>query len=437
MSANVISLLKFNGNIPLKQNQEAKNNNKTKVNKENSSEFVAYPKAYYLNQISFGARKATTANEIIERIGEDNFPNPEIVEILRGIGNSTDFSLYDIHLNYYKDLLDCSTLDEAKEKYPEFKDVIDAKDVDYSHLHSNNIMRMISDGRVSGADLDNLSLVLLKNHYGLLQGINRKESYFDLSNTPVKKILEALNIKIHTMKYINNATSSNPDVREKQSKSLSAHLATPEVREQRREAMKTRWANDDGTMRAYSQINVKRMQTPEAKAKRKATCDTDEYRQQLSSRMQKRWQEDEEFKRIQKEKAWIDSEYIERQRQTSLESWARADEARHEISRQNVKKAHAPEAIAKMKATKNTDEFKEKLSATMTEFFENNPIYAEAQKLAWQRHPEIAETMAEIATHYPALGVIIHKKENGLALTDKEDKIHKTYYKECSAAMPD
>ena len=88
---------------------------------------ASYPKSYYLNQISF--KKQLRANQIIEKIGEENFPNPNILKKLQEIGESKDFSLYNIHLECYKALLDCSTLAQAKEIFPEFEDVIDANDI--------------------------------------------------------------------------------------------------------------------------------------------------------------------------------------------------------------------------------------------------------------------------------------------------------------------
>lgn len=45
-----------------------------------------YPKNYYLNQVSFGIKSSIYANDLITKIGEENFPSPQIVKKLREIG---------------------------------------------------------------------------------------------------------------------------------------------------------------------------------------------------------------------------------------------------------------------------------------------------------------------------------------------------------------
>ena len=81
--------------------------------------------------ISFNA---ITPKKIITSISEDNFPSKYIFEkVQQGYKNDTNFSLYIVHKDYYKGLFDCSTLDEAKEKYPEFQNVKDAKNSIYSN----------------------------------------------------------------------------------------------------------------------------------------------------------------------------------------------------------------------------------------------------------------------------------------------------------------
>ena len=433
MNLNNISSLNFNKNIVLKS---PKQNACYSINGIKSGDFkvATYPKNYYLNQISFGAKKLS-ADEMIAKIGEENFPSPEIIKRLKNIGESTDFSLYDIHLDYYKDLLDCKTLNEAKELYPEFKDVIDAKDVDIKPFNKKNIFRRIVETGYKGIDIENLSLDLLKKQYGNMYSTAQKEHYFGLSVTGVRALFDIFNIKVPEKIYIMNAFIT-PQRREKQSKSLSKYLATPEGKKQRKEAMDLRWANDDGTLREQSRQNQKATQTPEARAKHKATCNTDEFKQRESQKMQRRWQEDEEFIKLQQERPWINDEYIISQRQISKESWANSDESRYEISRQNIKSAQTPEAIAKMRATKNTQEFKDEISETMREFNKNNPLYNKARILAWDRHPEITDKMSEIAQHYPMLGEIIRKQESGNELSEYEDKILRTYHKECERAIP-
>lgn len=69
-------------------------------------------------------------------------------------------------MEYYKDLLNCSTLKEAKQKYPEFKEVIDAKDIDYNSQNKLSAIYKIGNKQISGINIENLSLALLKKYYG-------------------------------------------------------------------------------------------------------------------------------------------------------------------------------------------------------------------------------------------------------------------------------
>ena len=50
------------------------------------------------------------AIELINKIGEENFPSPKIIEKLKTIGNSKDYSIYEIHHDYYNELINCKTL---------------------------------------------------------------------------------------------------------------------------------------------------------------------------------------------------------------------------------------------------------------------------------------------------------------------------------------
>ena len=67
-------------------------NNESK-DKSGNSFFCSYPMNYYLNSISFCRRKPN-AVELIDRIGEENFPSENIKEKLRELGNTKYYSLY-------------------------------------------------------------------------------------------------------------------------------------------------------------------------------------------------------------------------------------------------------------------------------------------------------------------------------------------------------
>ena len=117
-------------NMQVKVNtQKQFSNYKKEFIKNNKNILASYPSNDF---VSFGAK---TSKQITEEIGQENFPSPKIFVIVKQTSRyDNDFSLYNIHLYYYKDLLNCNSLEEAKNKYPEFKQVIDAKNLDPSKM---------------------------------------------------------------------------------------------------------------------------------------------------------------------------------------------------------------------------------------------------------------------------------------------------------------
>ena len=282
---NILSInpLKLQNNFKKPSNIVPNTINKTP--KQNNSNFISYPNNYYLNNLSFlGKYKAT---DLIQRIGEENFPSPNIVERLRAYGDSKDYSLYDIHLDYYKDLLECTTLKEAKEKYPEFKDVIDASTIDINSLNKRGMLYKISQGEINGAKLDTLSLDILKKHYGKLTSVANKEEYWGMSQGGITNTAKLLNIKIMNKRYTITASCQSEE-----SKAKAKEL----------------WQDPE-----YRQMQSERMQ-----ARNKELWQDPEFRQMMSEKMQaqnkEQWQ-DPEFRQMMSEKAkeqWQDPEYREK-----------------------------------------------------------------------------------------------------------------------------
>ena len=68
-----------------------------------------------------------------KNLKKEEFP-PDILElvqlILKNNPNPQNKTLYDIHFEKYKNILECYSLEELKETYPEFKDVISVFDVE-------------------------------------------------------------------------------------------------------------------------------------------------------------------------------------------------------------------------------------------------------------------------------------------------------------------
>ena len=195
--------------------------------------------------------------------------------------------------------------DEAKERYPEFKDVIDAKNVDYNSQNKGSLIYRIGNNGTPNLDIKDLSLELLKKQYGQLISTQKREQYYNFKTTAIEGLFKLLNIKKMNKTYILCVFRSADEYKEKHLQSFQL----PKTKENLKEAAKRRWENKES--------------------------------------------------REQMEKWW------------------------------------------------------------------------EAQRLAWDRHPEITEQKAEIAKSYTGLAKILDKKRKKIPLTKGEKIYLKKYYKEC------
>lgn len=285
MQVNSIINLNFNRNSILKSNKQSIDNFNKEINTNTNNNF--YPKNYYLNQITFGTQNRFSANNLIKIIGKKNFPSPEIVKKLRAIGNSKDYCLYDIHLEHYKDLLNCSTLDEAKIKYPEFKDVTDAKDFNYQAKSKTSLIYKIYNKEIPNIDINNLSLELLKKQYGQFLHPTNKNAYFGISYHTICVLFDLLNIKKINKSYIFYTLQSREEYKNshfthakqlwtsKKGEELREKFKTPEFREKLSKAKVLSWETISKESKKRMSQNSKRP----------------EVRQKISDSTKKRWTE--------------------------------------------------------------------------------------------------------------------------------------------------
>ena len=363
---------------------------KRNVNDSNKNSYdyssVAYPKNYYFNNLSFGAC-SYTPSELIKKIGEENFPNQEIVRRLSELEDNHDFSLYDVHRGYYGDILDCENLEEVKIFYPEFEDVVDAKDVDLSKLHKYHVLKKIANGEIEGIDIENLSFEILKKYYGGLHSPMDKDAYWGLSDKAVRRLTDLLKIKRFTTQYSNRLYTQSPEFRER----LSA-------------ATKENWANPD------SVFNTKEHREKMAQATA-ASWKKPEIKKRRSDGLQKHWDNNPERK--------------EALTQMLIDMWAdpnsvfNSEEFRNERSRIKREQGADPNSVY------NSEEYK----STMKRVHE-------AHSLAFRRHPEIVEAMREVANDFPRLGILFAKEQKNEELTDEEKKYLARYYKMCERKCP-
>ena len=103
-------------------------------------------------------------------------------------------TLYDVHFDKYKEILDCYSLDKLKEKYPEFSDVISVFDV--SANKGSFIDKYFEENLDAFTSDEDLTLSLIKLYWGEGFSLN------DLANFMEKNEGEKINL-YHTMKKLN------------------------------------------------------------------------------------------------------------------------------------------------------------------------------------------------------------------------------------------
>ena len=137
---------------------------KQPIKKQNIQEMPQNPYIgifpYFLGGYSLDLAKTA------ENIEKEKFP-PDIFEAVQSVlktNNPENKTLYNIHFEKYKGILDCYSLDELKEKYPEFKDVISIYDVDYK---TGNFIDEFLNGNSEVFSInEDLTLQLIKLYWG-------------------------------------------------------------------------------------------------------------------------------------------------------------------------------------------------------------------------------------------------------------------------------
>lgn len=150
----------------------------------------------------------------------DVYP-PQIREwagIILEEGNKTKETLISVHKKFYESLKDCFTLDEAKKKFPEFKDVIPAENV---KVHEGSFIDDFQKGKLEYFDNDeDLSLQLLKLYWGEGFSINDLRRYSDGKN--LSHTLNKLNIPTVDRTYGQLLKLSDPEYNERLTKEMTA-----------------------------------------------------------------------------------------------------------------------------------------------------------------------------------------------------------------------
>lgn len=149
----------------------------------------------------------------------DVYP-PQIREwagIILEEGNKAKETLINIHKKFYESLKDCFTLEEAKQKFPEFNDVIPAENV---KAQEGSFIDDFQKGKLEYFDNDeDLSLQLLKLYWGEGFSINDLRRYSDGKN--LSHTLNKLNIPTVDRTYGQLLKLSDPEYNERLTREMT------------------------------------------------------------------------------------------------------------------------------------------------------------------------------------------------------------------------
>ncbi len=209
------------------QNNQPKNTDPSDNRIENTKSRLPTTAQYLAFTGGYSLDLASTIKNL-DKLAEkksDVYP-PQIREwagLILEQGNKTKETLISIHKKFYESLKDCFTLEEAKQKFPEFKDVIPAGTV---NTHEGSFIDDFQKGKLEYFDTDeDLSLQLLKLYWGEGFSLNDLRKYSDgksLSHT-----LNKLNIPTVDRTYGHILKLSDPEYNERLTKEMTQkRLAT-------------------------------------------------------------------------------------------------------------------------------------------------------------------------------------------------------------------
>ena len=208
------NIIKTN-NIAQKQTNSIE---KQKLLMPTTAQYLAFCGGYSIN-----------LDETFKRLNSSEYPCDIEENVLQTIleNNPQNKTLYDIHFEKYKGVLDCYSLEELKEKYPEFSDVVSAWDVEaqkgsFIDEYKNNELEAF-------ANSEDLALQLIKLYWGQGFSLNGLSDYLaqnsqDGKGIQLNYVMDKLNIPLMNRKYAHVLKLSNKKYNEDFTSQMSIKL---------------------------------------------------------------------------------------------------------------------------------------------------------------------------------------------------------------------
>lgn len=198
-----------------KQEYQIENNSQEHLPLPTTAQYLAFTGGYSLDLAS------TIKN--LDKLAQKktNVYPPHIREwagIILEEGNKSKETLINIHKKFYESLKDCLTLDDAKAKFPEFKDVIPSSQITYQE---ESFLADVAQGKLEYFDKDeDLSLQLLKLYWGEGFSINDLRKY--ANGKDISYTMRKLRIPFTDQTYGKILKLSDPEYNERLTKEMTA-----------------------------------------------------------------------------------------------------------------------------------------------------------------------------------------------------------------------
>lgn len=131
-------------------------------------------------------------------------------------GNKENDTLITVHKKLYENIKDCFSLKELKAKFPEFKDVKSAEDIEY---REGSLIDDIKQGKIEYFNPEeDLSLQLIKLYWGEGFSLNDLKAY--TNGKDINHVMEKLNIPKVNRNYGHILKFSDPEYNERLTKQM-------------------------------------------------------------------------------------------------------------------------------------------------------------------------------------------------------------------------
>lgn len=190
--------------IPVKYNKSPQNSlpaeeKYTKSNPKNEN-FKNFPNFSYAQAFLGGA--SLDLRKTFDSLEESQYPEGiyEAAKETLENRNPDAKTLYDVHFEKYKGIVDCYSLDELKAKYPEFQDVVSVYNVNAKEKSFIGEF-LAGESEIFAADED-LTLQLIKLYWGQGFSLNDLSNYIAENSSEKTSDEKGLSL-YHTMKKLN------------------------------------------------------------------------------------------------------------------------------------------------------------------------------------------------------------------------------------------